>query len=51
MKVIMMSLNQLFPTDEKIEEIKQLIRKRKWLPIKYRDFIIDDNTRQMKTLL
>jgi hypothetical protein len=43
MKVIMMSLNQLFPTDEKIEEIKQLIRKRKWLPIKYRDFIIDDN--------
>ena len=43
MKVIMMSLNQLFPTDEKIEEIKQRIRERKWLPIKYRDFIIDDN--------
>jgi len=39
----MMSLNQLFPTDEKIEEIKQRIRERKWLPIKYRDFIIDDN--------
>lgn len=43
MKVIMMSLNQLFPTDEKIEEIKQRIRERKWLPIKYQDFIIDEN--------
>jgi hypothetical protein len=26
MKVLMMSLNQLFPTDEKIDEIKQLIK-------------------------
>jgi len=34
----MTSLNQLFPTDEKIEEIKQLIRDRKPLPKQYQDF-------------
>jgi hypothetical protein len=38
MKVLFMSLNQLFPTDDKINEIKDLIRDGKQLPKKYRDF-------------
>ena len=38
-----MSLNQLFPTDDKINEIKELIRNGKQLPKKYREFQLNSD--------
>ena len=39
----MMSLNQLFPTDDKIDEIKYLIKNKKLVPKKYADFQLNDD--------